>query len=234
MTEARPTPRWTRICLALGLGWLQLGCSDTEAPPRDMRFEGADLHTPDQTLDHALPDLVSDANVTTRFLTRLLAPEDLALLQGKADHVKYIGLVHGAPVKAPIVEPCYFQNMTLYPWHIIFLASFPELSGMTTDDYAKLVLNPATRIWWGGGVLRYKAVHPLSGEPECLAYTVYAEGGDTGLTEQDIVQVDGLLKSCMPYATKRLAFFPSDPAQKQLAQQSQASLVQQGVAVLIM
>jgi hypothetical protein len=227
-----PLP-WTRICLALGLGWLQLGCSATEAQPRDMRSEGADLHTLDQAADHALPDLVSDVNVTTPYLTKLLTPEDLALLQGKADHVKYIGLVHGAPVQPPIVEPCYFQNMTLYPWHIIFLASFPGLEGMTTDEYAKLVLNSTTRIWWGGGVLRYEVVHPISGEPESLAYTIYAEGG-AALSEQEIVEVDALLKSCIPYATKRLAFYPSDPAQKQLAQQSQASLAQQGVAVLIM
>jgi len=148
--------------------------------------------------------------------------------------VKYLLDKPGATPRAPLLEACYFQNTAKFEFHIEFLHSFAELAGVTFRDYEALVLQRPTRIWWGGAVLVTRQRHPISGEPISLAYQVYAENGAvSGLTKEDIVEVDRILKACMPYAVTRLAFVPGDPFQQSLARREADSLRQQGIAVLL-
>lgn len=166
------------------------------------------------------------------YLTTLDSPEEFVSLS-RAQSVKYILRVTGATPRAPLMESCYFQNTARFQFHIEFLRTFTELAGLTFQDYETLVLDPMTRIWWGGGLIVVRQRHPISGEPESLAYQIYAENGAVvGLREADIVEVDALLKACVPYAATRLAFQPGDPFQEAFARQIAPSLAQRGIAVL--
>lgn len=193
---------------------------------------------PDAGLD-AAPDAAvldasgDDAGVAPDYLTTLRSEEDYAALS-LAQGVKYLLRVEGAPPRAPLLERCYFQNTKRWEFHIEFLHSFPELATLTSQDYQALVLRPATRIWWGGGTIVLRQRHPISGAPASLAYQIYAENGAVvGLREADIVEVDALLRACIPYAADRLAFFPGDPFQESFARSIAASLAQRGIAVLL-
>lgn len=167
------------------------------------------------------------------YLTRLENPADFDRLQGTKTHVKYLAPVRSATAAPPLTEPCYFQNMMAFEWHVFFLRSFPELAALTNQQYVSYVLQRPTRIWWGGGVERLRRPHPISGAAEVLAYTIYSETNlDSRLVEADIVEVDGILRGCVPYATDLLAFEPGDPYQIQLAQQLEASLRARGIAVV--
>lgn len=167
------------------------------------------------------------------FLTTLDAPEDLAGLLAPGGDVKYLSPVVGAELRPPIVEPCYFQNMQLYPYHLLFLRSFPELATLGSNDYANLVLRRPTRIWWGGGVKLYPDVaHPIAGRG-VLAWTVYHEvAGADRLVADDVVAVHERLASCARFAPELLAFLPTDPYQSTLAHAEQAALAARGVAVI--
>lgn len=186
------------------------------------------------TADAATADAgVEDAGSAPDYLTTLPTLADFVSLS-RAQSVKYVLRVEGATPRAPLLEPCYFQNTARYQFHIEFLRSFPELAALGFQDYESLVLAPATRIWWGGGLLVVRQRHPISGDAESLAYQIYAENGAVvGLREADIVEVDALLRACVPFATTRLAFTPGDPFQEQLARQIAPSLAQRGIAVLL-
>jgi hypothetical protein len=167
------------------------------------------------------------------YLVRLDTTADFVAMS-RAQSVKYILRVDGAAPRAPLLETCYFQNTARYQFHIEFLHTFPDLAGLTFQDYEALVLRSATRIWWGGGVLRLQRRHPISGEPESLGYQIYAENGAVvGLREADVIEVDRLLKSCMPYAERLLAFYPGDPFQEQFARQKANDFMQRGIAVIL-
>lgn len=167
------------------------------------------------------------------YLTTLTSTEAFVSLS-RAMGVKYILRVSGATPRAPLLESCYFQNTARYQFHIEFLRTFPELSALSFQDYEDLVLDPASRIWWGGAVLRVPQRHPISGTAESLGYQIYATNGAVvGLREADIVEVDALLRACIPYAANQLAFLPGDPLQQAFARTVAASLAARGVAVLL-
>lgn len=176
----------------------------------------------------------TDLGPAPPYLTELTSPLDFLRLQGSRDHVKYLATVRGATTTPPLVEDCYFQNMDLFPYHIDFLHSFSQTSTLSTQRYGELVLRRPTRIWWGGGLMLFRRVHPISGASPVLGYTIYTESvGESAIRESDVLEVDALLKSCAPYADQILAFYPSDNFQRTFAQRSMASLMAQGVGVLL-
>lgn len=205
------------------------------APAADARAPD-DASSPDDAggADTGAADAsASDAAPGPAYLTTITSTEAFVSLS-RAMGVKYILRVEGATPRAPLLESCYFQNTARYQFHIEFLRTFPELAGLSFQDYEDLVLDPATRIWWGGAVLRVPQRHPISGTAESLGYQIYATNGAVvGLREADIVEVDALLRACIPYAANQLAFLPGDPLQQAFARTVAASLAARGVAVLL-
>jgi pyruvate, water dikinase len=193
---------------------------------------------PDPGGDAANGDAPGDpvTPVDSRYRTRLLVPPDFAALQGETQgEVKYLFRVDGRQVQPPLTEPCYFQDMHQFDWHILFLWSFPELAAMTLDDYDNWVLIEATRVWWGGGIQIWPAVrHPGTGALGIMSYTVYADADPRGnLTAADVVEVDGRIKSCAPFVAALLAFVPADAQQENLVLTERALLSDNGVAVVM-
>ena len=169
----------------------------------------------------------TDGSTTApNYLTVLSTPEDYRRMEAPTTDLKYLLRVNGRPLKAPLVEPCYFQNTARYPYHIVFLQTFPELAQLSFNEYMDLVLRRPTRVWWGGGLTRL--------DPQTIGYALYAENGAVvGINEADVVEVDGLLKGCIPWATTALGFLPGDPFQQQFARTHAASLAGQGVRVIL-
>lgn len=231
------------LTLTLGVSWACGEGADTpdagqpgdaasaaDAAPRADAGELADTGSADTGAADAG---AVDAAPGPAYLTTLTSTEAFVSLS-RAMGVKYILRVEGATPRAPLLESCYFQNTARYQFHIEFLRTFPELSALSFQDYEDLVLDPATRIWWGGAVLRVPQQHPISGTPVSLGYQIYATNGAVvGLREADIVEVDALLRACIPYAANQLAFLPGDPLQQAFARTVAASLAARGVAVLL-
>ncbi|MBN1946021.1 MAG: hypothetical protein JW797_10115 [Bradymonadales bacterium] len=167
-----------------------------------------------------------------RYLTRITCPEDYSVLQGEGTDLKYLLPIEGQPPREPLTEDCYFQNTSLYPWHIQFLNSFAQLAALSFDEYVSLMLYAATRIWWGGDLqIHSGAIHPISGQAGVISYLIYSSEAD-GLTVEQIVQVDATLKNCMPYGGEMLVFVPSGPRQEFQLRGYRDQLTGQGVASL--
>jgi hypothetical protein len=238
----RTTELGLLLTLTLGASW---ACGEgvstpdagqpTDAAPQADASGPADAASADTgAADTGAADAgAADAAPGPAYLTTLTSTEAFVSLS-RAMGVKYILRVSGATPRAPLLETCYFQNTARYQFHIEFLRTFPELSALSFQDYEDLVLDPATRIWWGGAVLRVPQQHPISGTPVSLGYQIYATNGAVvGLREADIVEVDALLRACIPYAANQLAFLPGDPLQQAFARTVAASLAARGVAVLL-
>src|SRR5688500_16063819 len=80
----------------------------------------------------------TDAEDKPHHLEKLLSPADFARVQGEGGEVKYLAKAgKGLP---PLDKPCLFQNTALYPGHITFLKSFPELANIDFATYLNLVM----------------------------------------------------------------------------------------------
>jgi hypothetical protein len=179
-----------------------------------------------------LPD-VSGPDAGPWFMTALTSSGALAGLVGPTGDVKYLSPVAGVIPRPPITEPCYFQNMNVFDYHLRFLRSFPELATLTATEYRDLVLRRPSRIWWGGGVKYYPATsHPSAGQG-VTAWTVYHEvAGADRLSSDDLVDVHSILSECVGFSPNRLAFLPTDPFQITFARQERAALLGRGIAVI--
>ncbi|MBI4817938.1 MAG: hypothetical protein HY791_16880 [Deltaproteobacteria bacterium] len=192
---------------------------------------GVDARDAEQS-DADLPD-VSGPDAGPWFMTTLTSSGALAGLAGPTGDVKYLSPVAGVTPRPPITEPCYFQNMNVFDYHLRFLRSFTELSTLTATDYRDLVLRRPTRIWWGGGVKHYPATpHPSAGQGVTV-WTVYHEvAGADRLSSDDLVAVHSILSECVGFSPDRLAFLPTDPFQTTFARQERAALLGRGIAVI--
>jgi pyruvate, water dikinase len=167
------------------------------------------------------------------FLTELATPADLAALTASdlGDEVKYLAPIDGRPPPPALEAPCMFQNMRRYSWHLLFLQSFPAYAGLSYDGYLGLVLRPASRRLWGGAVRPWPAVlHPTTGAPGIVAYTVYGDPGSVSAAA--VREVDGRLKGCIPFARDLLVFVPGSPDQIGMLMTERAALAAAGVASL--
>lgn len=229
--------RASLVILALALTAQGCGASDTPdagSPDAGGADASPDAAEPDaSTPDASTPD-AGLGDLGPRYLVTLDSAEALAGLGGRTGEAKYLAPVDGATPRAPIVEPCYFQNMALYDYHLLFLRSFPELADLTPAEYSSLVLRRPTRIWWGGGTKYYPGTpHPLAGELGTVAWTVYHEvAGADRLTADDLVAVHEILAGCVAFAPDRLAFLPTDPFQVTSARTARADLAARGIAVV--
>jgi hypothetical protein len=147
--------------------------------------------------------------------------------------VKYLAWLADAERVAPLLDDCAFQDMRDHAWHIDFLRALAPWADLTTADYAAHVLRPATRAWWGGGV-RFEPtrLHPTTGDPGVLLWTVYSqETGGVGLTPGELLAADAALAPCLPGFTSARAYYPHTAAQRAMAAQHQAALNDAGLAI---
>lgn len=167
-----------------------------------------------------------------RYLTVLSTPADLAGLDtAMREGVKFLANTQTSSRALPLTEECYFQNMNQFRWHIAFLMSFDELAELDYETYLAWVLRPASRRLWGG----YVKAHPnvLHPDTQRLGIVTYAVYSDPGTLEVDhVVEVDRIMKRCVPFARDILAFLPESIEQKVFAQQSLQALKDQGVTVV--
>lgn len=182
--------------------------------------------------DLGLADL-GPVDLGPTYRTTLDSPAALEGLLGPAGDVKYLAPVVGAPVEV-LTEACYFQNMAIFPYHLLFLRSFPGLENLSNSDYVARVLRRPTRIWWGGGLKRYPATpHPQGGQG-VIAWAVYHENaGADRLTGDDLLAVQDILESCVTFAPAELAFLPTDPFQNSFVRAERAALLARGVPVIL-
>jgi len=230
-----------RLSAAISLAFLATACGAQKTfELRDYR--DAQVSGQPDAAQQLAPDASVAPDATTPpaegYLTRLENAGQFGILAdftpdaGNPGEVKYLAPVGGKPRQAPLLADCYFQDMHLYAWHIFFLQSFPELRTMSLDAYTSLVLKHASRTLWGGGLKTWPAVrHPLTNQVGIVAYSIYSETTTVDLlTEQDILEVDARLKSCMPYATSLLVYVPDDPFQENALHTLQPKLAVEGVA----
>lgn len=169
------------------------------------------------------------------YLTVLDEVTDVADLADANGSVKYLLPVAGAEPRAPLFDSCAFQDTAQHPYHLPFLNSLPGGEDLLFDDYIALVLQRATRVWWGGEVMwRADATHPLTQEAGVLLYTLYTEDSPGNRLEADDVRaVFAVLGTCAPAFTGKLGFVPSSNEQRQTAMQIQAALASEGIAVIL-
>ncbi|HEY0712081.1 MAG TPA: hypothetical protein VGF45_05370, partial [Polyangia bacterium] len=131
--------------------------------------DGADVDAPPDGMDGPAPP---------PFATTITAADDFAQLAAAPNgEVKYLAPVAGRATVPPLTEPCYFQNMQRYGWHLAFLQSFPALAGLNYDAYLALVVRSSRQLW-GGAVKPWPAVrHPISGQPGIYVYGIYGDPG---------------------------------------------------------
>ncbi|MCA9563315.1 MAG: hypothetical protein KC561_07490 [Myxococcales bacterium] len=188
---------------------------------------------PDVTGDTALADLslpISGPDYRTsaaefRDWAELLVPGD--------NGVKFLLPVDGAEVRQPITEACYFQNMNVFEWHILFLHSFPELATLSFQAYTQLVLS-SERIWWGGEVSSWPGTpNPIGGEPGIFGFTIYTQAqGGLSLSVEGLQEVRDQLAECLPFAGDSLVWIAEDLAQQQFLTDNTVALSEAGVAAI--
>lgn len=218
-----PMRTWV-VALALVAG----ACSSSPSPDG-----GADAGS-DAGLPPADGGFSPDAAqpIDASFLTVLSTPEQLAAMTSTAGGgVKYLAHVAGRPAFEPLTEPCYFQNMRRFSWHLLFLQSFPEHRQLSYDAYLALVLRQSARRLWGGAVQAWPgALHPRTNALGVVAYTIYGE--PNSFDASAVVEVDRVLKSCVPFARELLVWVPESPDQRGLLTRDRGALAAMGVDTL--
>jgi len=221
-------------------------CDDEPASPvTDAADTGTDTDTEVDTTPDAEPDTEPETTPDTtpdndtgplpdRYLNTLESPDDLARLSIDGGEVKYLAPVAGKTPPAPLDSVCYFQNMHLFEWHLLFLRSFPGLETLPNSAYTSMVLTRPTRSLWGGSVRAYAwAVHPRTGRTGVIAYTVYSETLPGSLNAADLIELDATLEAAIPFAKDLLVFVPGDLTQRQLAVAQAAALTAGDVDVVM-
>ncbi|MBK6683504.1 MAG: hypothetical protein IPG45_03460 [Deltaproteobacteria bacterium] len=243
------------LCLCLVM--IGTACAADPADPVDVGTDAGasdngvfdadlpDAHSEDAEVDAGFPDLglvdagsdggadLGPGDLGPAYLTTLDDPLALEGLLGPAGDVKYLAPVTGAPPEV-LTEPCYFQNMAIFPFHLLFLRSFPGLENLSNSEYVTRVLRRPTRIWWGGGLKRYPATPHPGGGQGVIAWAVYHENaGADRLTGDDLLAVQVILQSCVSFAPAELAFLPTDPFQNSFVRAERAALLARGVPVIL-
>jgi hypothetical protein len=213
---------------------------DTDTAPDTDSAETDPDTTPDTTPDtdpDTTPDTTPDTDtgpLPDRYLNTLESPDDLARLSVDGGEVKYLAPVAGKTPPAPLESLCYFQDMHLFEWHLLFLRSFPGLETLPNSAYTSMVLARPTRSLWGGSVRAYaSAVHPRTGRAGVIAYTVYSETLPGSLTAADLIELDATLEDVIPFARDLLVFVPGDLTQRQLVVAQAAALTAGDVDVVM-
>ena len=185
--------------------------------------------------DSAVPD--DDSTVgdddDAPYLNVLESAADLAAL-GDGAAVKYLAPTAAWTREPPIQEDCYFQDMRRYPWHLQFLRSFEAFASLDPETYEAWVVQPESRIWWGGVVQLWSgALHPISGERGVLSFAVYSNGLDPQLTPAQIAEIWTTMKGCAPFAADQIAWGPDGSAQRAFAEAEAEGLAALGVPVVM-
>jgi hypothetical protein len=163
------------------------------------------------------------------YLSVLGSPADLALLSD-GGALKYIAPTLAWEREPPITEDCYFQDMARWPWHLQFLRTLPGLESLDAGTYEAWVVQPDSRIWWGGAVQLWPgAVHPVSGEPGVLGFVLYSNSLEPGLDVEQLLEINGILSTCVPFAAEFLVWVPDGSAQRAWAEANQEGLSAAGV-----
>ena len=175
------------------------------------------------------------APARVEFLAALTSVDDFEALKGSAGDVKFLAQVDGAPVTAPILEACEFQNTSLYSFHLPFLNSQPGGADITYDQYTDLVIRRAHRVWWGGQVIWLpQTPHPLTNEPGVLAWQLYTEDSNGNrLTLDDVRAGFARLSACTPGFAGTLAVSAYSSEQDATLRTGQAELAADQIAVLL-
>lgn len=169
------------------------------------------------------------------FLERLGSVADYALVQGEGGEVKFLGRVDGREPPAPVLDrACLFQNTELFPGHVTFLRSLPEVGDVDFATYMTMVFKRSSRVLWGGSLKYYTGEpHPRTGARGILAYFLYADPNDVdALTVDEIVELDARLKTCVPYARELLVLVGMDVDQATRFEAQRASLTARGVSLV--
>lgn len=168
------------------------------------------------------------------WLPVLESAADLATLAKEDGEVKYLASLVGEAPPAPLVPGCYFQDMRRWEFHIQFLRTFPGLEALPLQAYTAMVLSRATRVFWGGAVEPWPAaIHPRTGQPGVIAYSVYSDDLAGSLTGADLVEADATLEACIPFGADLLVFVPANIIQRQLTIQQGPILEAGDVDVLM-
>ncbi len=213
-------------------------------PPPDLGPNAGDARAPDEhdgsvdqepipydaTVDAGPPPPSEDVT----HLTELTSAVDYAVLQAEGAEVKYLLAVDGREPPSPLDAPCLFQNTRLFPWHVEFVQQFDELEEVDFVAYTDLVMRRETRVWWGGALKAFAAVvHPTTGAPGVIAYSIYHEEREGEfLSVEEYVEIDRRLKECAAYAADLLVLVGDGPGQTAYLRELQPELVARGVAVV--
>ena len=217
-----------RTLLAAAAASVVWGCVPQDGGPRPPG-DAAPLDAA-PALDRSM-DGAPDAGSKPRYLERLATHAEYEMVQGEGGEVKYFARVTGKPGLPPLDKPCVFQNTDLYELHVNFLRSFPELAHLDFPAYLALVMKAATRQLWAGE-LKFlpSATHPRTGARGVLVYFIYSEANDVDeLTVDQIVEVDGRIKGCVPFARELLVLVGMDEDQARRFDQRKAELAGRGV-----
>lgn len=214
------------------------GACDSSPPDPDAGVDAADLGSPDDagSADLGSPEAGTDAGPVDElaFLNVLHTTDDLARVENPSKPgVKFLTHVDGRDPPAPLTEPCYFQNMRRWDWHVQFLQqAFPELRELSFDAYVSWILRKATRRLWGGDVRLWTGVtHPLTQRKGVVSLVVYTDQTEA-FTLEMVTEIHGRLAACMPFAQDLLVLVPSHPIQQSSAEALRAELAGLGIGVV--
>jgi pyruvate, water dikinase len=173
----------------------------------------------------------SESPVEKEFLSALDSPDDYAAM-ASAGELKYLTIVQDRNGRLPDGASCTFQNTRRYSWHLQFLQSLPLYAGISFDAYTSLVTRKASRQLWAGGLKTWPtAMHPISGKPGVISFSIYGEPGS--IDAADITEVFAKLSACAPFASGLLVFVPDTPELESLIKQAGPQLITAGIPCLL-
>ncbi len=218
----RPSALVLLLALALPLA----GCEgydddDSADDDDDSADDDDDAGDDDDSVDEA-PD----------HLNELTTADDFAAL-ADSGAVKYIAPTDAWDRQPPITEDCYLQNTRRFPFHVQFLRTLPGLEDLDPATYEAWVVQPQSRIWWGGAVQLWPgAEHPVTGEPGVMSFVLYSHPFVPQLEVEQVVEVSDRLSGCMPFVDDLVAWLPDGEAQRAFAEDHADALADAGVAVV--
>lgn len=170
-------------------------------------------------------DPVQPSEVDVLYQVALTSSQEFDSLADRGD-IKFL-MARDPAVELVFNEPSYFQDMSVYSWHLDFVRSWPDYASMTEVRYRSHTLPPTERPWFTGTLTWKPDLSHPNGDVGLMGFTFYTEWG-VSPQPLELLRVWERLREQVPYAADRLAWLVLLPEERAVA----SAVAELGVPVL--